>query len=1111
MTFAYAESPIARRGRSRSYRRRRGARPRPDAAAARGAPCATSTTARPCASTPTSRRRPTARRSRRSSAAATPAQPYQRFTLKQPPLTYVSAPTRRPGARSTLEVRVNDVLWEEVPTLYGAGPRDRVYVTATDDDGDTTVEFGDGVDGRAPARPARERPRQLPQGHRRSAATSTPGSSPRCSAGRSASTASVNPEPATGGEDPEALADARAQRAADRAHARPRRLAARLRGLRARLRRHRQGARALDLAPGSRAACSSPSPGPTAPPSPPTSDPRRASLDALRYLRRPARAAPPSSRTARRAFRLERRGQGRRPTHLPATVLAAVEAALRGRFSLRRARLRPDRLGRRGRRRSSTASPGSWRSTSTSSTAPTSRARRRCGRGCSPRSRSSTRPASQRRRAADPRPAPRCDWRCCHDRRRARACSSCCPPSTASATPRSPRTIPAERGPLEALLAVDRRADRRARREPRAALRRPVHRDLRRVGGAVHRRPDRLPRAARSSRRRREPRAPRSRTRSRYRRRKGTAAMLEQLARDVTGWDARAVEYFELLATTQYMNHRRPRQPRRARRCATAHALGCDRDGRSTRSRARSTCAGSQTGARAATTSRTSASSCGASAPTGSRARRRRPSAAGPPAALPLQPARPRRAALHPPAGRGRDHAPRRADQRARADHRGDASPATSAATTATARSIDSPLRRGRRPPSRRSRIAVCDLRRRRRRPGRTTRPPGMIAIDPVLGRLAWRCRTSRRPDRRPRRRSTTASRPTSAAASTTARRHCSSRRAGGRQRASRTTTPRSRPRSTPLGGAGVVEITDSGRYARDAADRRRRRAAAIELRAARRPPADARPRRPADRRAAATAAACTLNGLLVAGDAARRARDGSNALAGCASRHCTLVPGRALDPDGAPALPGQPASASDRPGAGVETVERSIIGARPRPRGLDRRRHRQHRRRTAPDRRRLRRAAAATAAAAARSTLEAAPSSARSHCDVAVGSNSILPRRACEVGAPPGGLRALQLRCRRLDRAAALPLPARRRRRPASRPALHLAALRRPRLLPARRRARPTPSAAAPTTSREMGAFHHLYAPQRETNLASASTSTCGSAWRPGSSMSPDQRGAPR
>lgn len=40
-----------------------------------------------------------------------------------------------------------------------------------------------------------------------------------------------------------------------------------------------------------------------------------------------------------------------------------------------------------------------------------------------------------------------------------------------------------------------------------------------------------------------------------YRRRKGTAVVLEQLARDVSGWPARAVEFFQRLATTQYMNH----------------------------------------------------------------------------------------------------------------------------------------------------------------------------------------------------------------------------------------------------------------------------------------------------------------------------------------------------------------------------------------------------------------------------------------------------------------------------------------------------------------------------------------------------------------------------
>lgn len=43
-----------------------------------------------------------------------------------------------------------------------------------------------------------------------------------------------------------------------------------------------------------------------------------------------------------------------------------------------------------------------------------------------------------------------------------------------------------------------------------------------------------------------------------YRQRLGTASVLEQLARDVTGWPARAVEYFLLTATTQRMNHVRP-------------------------------------------------------------------------------------------------------------------------------------------------------------------------------------------------------------------------------------------------------------------------------------------------------------------------------------------------------------------------------------------------------------------------------------------------------------------------------------------------------------------------------------------------------------------------
>lgn len=43
-----------------------------------------------------------------------------------------------------------------------------------------------------------------------------------------------------------------------------------------------------------------------------------------------------------------------------------------------------------------------------------------------------------------------------------------------------------------------------------------------------------------------------------YRRGKGTGAMLEQVARDVTAWPARVVEFFELLSWIQNLNHVRP-------------------------------------------------------------------------------------------------------------------------------------------------------------------------------------------------------------------------------------------------------------------------------------------------------------------------------------------------------------------------------------------------------------------------------------------------------------------------------------------------------------------------------------------------------------------------
>ncbi|WP_413167478.1 putative baseplate assembly protein [Capilliphycus salinus ALCB114379] len=70
----------------------------------------------------------------------------QRFTLKKPPLTYVSRKTAS-GADSTLEVRVNGVLWQEVPSLYSLTAQDQSYMIRIENDGTTSVTFGDGIQG----------------------------------------------------------------------------------------------------------------------------------------------------------------------------------------------------------------------------------------------------------------------------------------------------------------------------------------------------------------------------------------------------------------------------------------------------------------------------------------------------------------------------------------------------------------------------------------------------------------------------------------------------------------------------------------------------------------------------------------------------------------------------------------------------------------------------------------------------------------------------------------------------------------------------------------------------------------------------------------------------
>ena len=78
------------------------------------------------------------------------AAPFQRFELKQLPLTYRAAANEL-GAASELTVRVDDVAWKERETLFGTKPAERVFTVLDDEQGRQFVQFGDGVRGARPS------------------------------------------------------------------------------------------------------------------------------------------------------------------------------------------------------------------------------------------------------------------------------------------------------------------------------------------------------------------------------------------------------------------------------------------------------------------------------------------------------------------------------------------------------------------------------------------------------------------------------------------------------------------------------------------------------------------------------------------------------------------------------------------------------------------------------------------------------------------------------------------------------------------------------------------------------------------------------------------------
>src|SRR5690606_32122000 len=70
----------------------------------------------------------------------------QKFELKHSPVTYV-ADDSPSGSSSSIEIRVNDIFWKEVPYFYGRRPDEHVFTVRRSSDGKTSITFGDAIHG----------------------------------------------------------------------------------------------------------------------------------------------------------------------------------------------------------------------------------------------------------------------------------------------------------------------------------------------------------------------------------------------------------------------------------------------------------------------------------------------------------------------------------------------------------------------------------------------------------------------------------------------------------------------------------------------------------------------------------------------------------------------------------------------------------------------------------------------------------------------------------------------------------------------------------------------------------------------------------------------------
>jgi hypothetical protein len=72
---------------------------------------------------------------------------HQEFTLRKGLISYVPSPLSPNGVKSTLNVIVNDIQWQERDDFLKSSPNDHHYVTSLNESGSIKITFGDGIRG----------------------------------------------------------------------------------------------------------------------------------------------------------------------------------------------------------------------------------------------------------------------------------------------------------------------------------------------------------------------------------------------------------------------------------------------------------------------------------------------------------------------------------------------------------------------------------------------------------------------------------------------------------------------------------------------------------------------------------------------------------------------------------------------------------------------------------------------------------------------------------------------------------------------------------------------------------------------------------------------------